>query len=666
MNTEPLTSELSMSQLFSRCDLLLERASTIAEFAQEILAVACETAPATCAVVLELSGENIELVAEYNLAELSFSGAVVVPHEDMGQLLPALRKQDASILRMDENRERDLKRHSLIVSRVTGTPLRVIELGVLDELDAEQSRVLQEIAATLAGYLRRFEEDLASRSESTLTPVFWKQFDQFLIKLQQTLDLKQTCAIAANDGRFLIGCDRLSIALKHGGRTRIAAISGQEKVQLRGNLVKTMTQVTNIVRKLGTTVCYRGSADDIPPKLETPLADYLAESRTRMVQISPLREPAPVKLDDGLRETKRKQSPRRILGLMVVEQAIDSRPKAGVLERAELLSAHIETAIANCERYESIFMLPVLRTTGRAFQWFRGRRLWATLAILCAVIATGLGLWLTPWEYRVEGKGLAMPTTQHEVFAPWDADVEELHVESGQRVKAGEILLVLQSDELGAEEIVASNELLEKQKLALSITHRQHAARRKNDAEELAKIEAEFVKTKVEIDGAQARLDKIRQRIQKLTIVAPADGVVATFQLDQLLLNRPVRRGDLLLQIMEPDGPWRLELDIPEYRMGHLVKALNAAPDRKLPVDYVLATAVETSHHGSLTTLATRSNETQANGTIIQAVVEINPHDLPHTNIGADVIAKVHCGQKNLFYVLFGDVIEFLQRTLWF
>jgi hypothetical protein len=30
------------------------------------------------------------------------------------------------------------------------------------------------------------------------------------------------------------------------------------------------------------------------------------------------------------------------------------------------------------------------------------------------------------------------------------------------------------------------------------------------------------------------------------------------------------------------------------------------------------------------------------------------------------VTAKINCGKKSLGYVLFGDVIEFLQRKLWF
>ena len=56
----------------------------------------------------------------------------------------------------------------------------------------------------------------------------------------------------------------------------------------------------------------------------------------------------------------------------------------------------------------------------------------------------------------------------------------------------------------------------------------------------------------------------------------------------------------------------------------------------------------------------------------MRARVDINKEDLvekkDNTNrcrIGAEVTAKIHCGQRSLGYVLFGDVVEFVQRYFW-
>ena len=49
------------------------------------------------------------------------------------------------------------------------------------------------------------------------------------------------------------------------------------------------------------------------------------------------------------------------------------------------------------------------------------------------------------------------------------------------------------------------------------------------------------------------------------------------------------RCGDRLLEIMDVDGPWRLELDAPEFRMGHLHQAVIArstSPPTKMALSH--------------------------------------------------------------------------------
>jgi hypothetical protein len=53
-------------------------------------------------------------------------------------------------------------------------------------------------------------------------------------------------------------------------------------------------------------------------------------------------------------------------------------------------------------------------------------------------------------------------------------------------------------------------------------------------------------------------------------------------------------------------------------------------------------------------------------GTIVEVFAGIDPDELPQRRIGAEVTAKINCGRRSLGYALFGDVIEFLQRKLWF
>ncbi len=63
--------------------------------------------------------------------------------------------------------------------------------------------------------------------------------------------------------------------------------------------------------------------------------------------------------------------------------------------------------------------------------------------------------------------------------------------------------------------------------------------------------------------------------------------------------------------------------------------------------------------------MSTRADASPAGGSVIELHVEPTGQALPEYRIGAEVNAKVHCGQRSLFYVLFGDVVEFIRKRLW-
>lgn len=663
-------TQQKLEQLRRRCDLLLDESLTLEAFARDIVESIVRIIGCTAACVIQFENRSdFRILAGNGLNSLSVDGVFSLDPDHVARAVQSIREQKTIVETDRAVPEAGLKRHTLVITPVVATtfPLRTVELLVLDSPTPERLAHFKEVAESVSQYFNRYIDEQAVRKAPSTTEEFWKLFDQFMLKLQASLDLKQTIAVAVNDGRTLIGCDRVSIALKHGNRTRVYGISGQEGVQHRANLVQSMAKVAETVIGIGAPITYRGTFEDLPPDLEKPLADYLAESRTRMVKMVPLREPLPLKTDDDDdTPAQRNAKERRVIGCLFVEQATELRPKPAVVERTELLTEHIENAISNCEHYESIFLLPVWRTIGRTLRWFKGRRLWTAVAVLAGLLLLSLALWLVPWDYRVEALGQTMPVVQHEVFAPWDGDVEKVLVESGQSVKAGDPLVLLVSDDLDAERIAVSAEILEKKKLESALALSLNEAERARDRNDFIRIQGELAKTRVEIQGAEERLRKIQTRIDKLTVKSPADGVVATFQVQQLLQNRPVRRGELLLEVMQPDGPWRLELEIPEYRMGHLLTALHASESGTLPVEYVLATQVEKSHPATLTHVASRSNESEEEGTVFEVHASISPEDLPSRNIGAEVTAKINCGPKSLFYVLFGDVVEFLQRILWF
>ena len=71
----------------------------------------------------------------------------------------------------------------------------------------------------------------------------WRQLEQFVQALHRSLDVRATAYAVVNEGRRLIGCDRVSLALAYGGRCRIEAVSGLDSIDRRATEVQAAGQL---------------------------------------------------------------------------------------------------------------------------------------------------------------------------------------------------------------------------------------------------------------------------------------------------------------------------------------------------------------------------------------------------------------------------------------
>lgn len=233
-------------------------------------------------------------------------------------------------------------------------------------------------------------------------------------------------------------------------------------------------------------------------------------------------------------------------------------------------------------------------------------------------------------------------------------------------MKKGDVLLRLQNNELEAQWVKLNNTLAEKEKLIRILNGRISLLRRFEDREDRLRLESQKFETEVEVEDIRKEIVVLKIRRERLVVRSPMDGLVATFQLDLKLRGRPVQKGEMLLEIMEPSGPWRIELDVPDSRLGHLLTG-QAGAKEPLDVEFILATRPEDSYVGQVKNINTRTELSEKEGSVVPVMVKLDKTQLPveDLRIGADVRAKINCGQKSLGYCLFGDVIEFLQKSLW-
>ncbi|RMG34253.1 MAG: HlyD family efflux transporter periplasmic adaptor subunit [Planctomycetota bacterium] len=576
----------------------------------------------------------------------------------------------------------------------------------------------------MCGYASTFLEGKARGDEEpTMTAELAEQFEQFLAQIHRSLDVAEVAAVAANDGRLILDCDRLSVAVQYGPKSVVTAISGQDFVNQRSNLVRALTALTRKVVELDETLLYVGKETGIRDEYKEPLARYIQESGSRMVVIAPLYGPGesartrgvfealkrrlqtppvtatppkaklpddgsePAAMGDSSAADRRDaaktgmpeaapgdrtdaagpdtERPSRAIGALILEQIAESRPKPGMFARAALLAPHIAQAVANARTHQRVFLMRFWQWLWRRLAWFEGKNWYKAGAV--AVLLAALVGWMVfvPHDYPVVATGRLMPAVSYEVFAPEDGEVVEIFVRTKQRVQPGDPLLRIRNDALRAELLALRNRLNELRLESLVIKADLEDAIRRADRGESIRLQEKWVETQIKIRGTDERRKLFQQRVDALTVRAPAAGVVATFQLKQSLLNRPVRRGESLLEIKDDSGPWRLELDVEERRMWHIQHAQKERGDSHLPVEFVLATDPVTTYQGRLERFASRAVPNEDGIRVVETFVDVDEQALPQRRIGADVRARILCGQTSWGYYFFGDVIEFVQKKFW-
>ncbi|MDF1744723.1 MAG: HlyD family efflux transporter periplasmic adaptor subunit [Gimesia sp.] len=639
------------------------------EFLRRVVAGLGATAGA--AWLIDESG-RLAVTSEVNLADTGFYEEPEAILKNQRLLSDVLSTAEARIFTADNESDIHLPTDNLIVVAalsIRKKPIGVIEIFQRSNSPKQAHSGYLQFVEQMSGYASHYLEEREKASKSDASLEVWEEVDQFVQQIHRSLDLTEVASTIVNDSRQLLDADRVSLAMQYGKKTVIEAINGQDKVNKRANTVRLLSKLANKVLSMRETFLYSGSVDSIPPQIEEPLADYLQESGTRMILIVPLFEPEPViKNNDEALVGRKKEVPKKLIGGLIIEQITDSQPRPHLESRTELLSEHISSGIANSRSYESIFLMPLWRFIGRCFAALRGKTLVKTLVITAILIATGITLALVPYDYRVSCDGRLMPTIQREVFTNWEGEVVAIHVESGQRVKQGTLLVEIRNEDLQAQALETQNKLNELKLMLLTLNaNLQSGNSSKRPSEDMIRLRGQFNETKTQIFGVKKHLEILKSRLDKLNVKAPIDGVVTTFQIEQLLKNRPVQRGELLLEIMDNTGPWQLELDVEEKRMGHILRAIDKKGDADLPVEFILATSNEVTYKGEVNDIATRANTSEESGSIVELHATFNKEKLPKDSlrIGAEVSAKIDCGKRSLFYVLFGDVVETCRRFFW-
>ena len=190
----------------------------------------------------------------------------------------------------------------------------------------------------------------------------WQQADHFARLVHDNLDSRDTAFTIANEGRQLIGCDRVSVAIKRGGKCKVEAISGQDTIENRSNIVAALNRLATRVVAAGESLWYDGSAVDLPPQLEEAIEDYVDLSHGRAIVVLPIRKPENLIAGDVHSKQKVQREDRsknEIIGALIVEQIESQVPTETLKARCDLVYEHTARALNNSLSHSDLFLMPV-------------------------------------------------------------------------------------------------------------------------------------------------------------------------------------------------------------------------------------------------------------------------------------------------------------------
>lgn len=525
--------------------------------------------------------------------------------------------------------------------------------------------------ATQRGYLQFLSqmcelaaEYLTAREMVGLTEreALWTRLEQFGHAVHQSLDLKQTAYTLANEARRLIECDRVTIVVRQRGRCRVAAVSGQDTVESRADVVRLLKELTETALATGEPLWYTGSSRDLPPQVEDALHAYLDQAHTRTLGIVPLVQTQAERPEE---DTPPQQE---ILGALVLERIDQEGLPEAMRQRIDLVCRHGSTALANARTHENVFLMPVWRTLGKTRWFVEARRLPKTLTIGGVLLAGVLALCVIPGAFRISAPGTLQPVERRDVFVHEPGVVSEVLVESGEHVKKDQPLVRLKSRDLDVAMTDLRGRMAATLEQMASIRRTQGESRLSFD--ERNRFSGQYAQLQKTYDSLSEQLALLQTKQQLLTVRSPLDGIVTTWDVKNRLLGRPVEQGQLLLSVANPNDQWELELMVPEAHAGYVAEAWQAKPseNRSLDVSYILATNPATVRTGKVIELQPSAEIRGEEGNTVLARVEIDRATLDPTERrpGAAVSGRIACGWRPLGYVWFHDVLAFIRSRILF
>jgi len=414
--------------------------------------------------------------------------------------------------------------------------------------------------------------------------------------------------------------ERVSLGFQEGREVKLRAMSHTEKFSRKMRVVQTLERVME--------ECADQDLEVIHPPVKD--ATYVSRAAAELSRHYGAETVCSLPL--------RKQG--RVLAVVTLERSNAEPLTLDDLESLRLACEICTPRLSDLYEHGRWFGARMITTARRAAAGMVGpRHTWVKLTSVLAILAA-MFLIFVEGRYEVEAPFVVQAPGQRVVPAPFSGYLQQVHVEPGDDVVAGEtVLATLDTAELQLELASAKAELARFEKEAY-----------------LAMRDGETVQTQLARARARevaARVDLLTDKIQRARLVAPISGIVLEGDLhDQV--GAPVETGEVLFQVA-PLAQLRADLQIPESRIpdveagqfGRLAAASHPTEAMRFQVEQIhpVAEVVE------------GRNVFKARVRLLETERWLRP--------GMEGVAKVHVGERPYGYIWSRELVNWIRMRLW-
>ncbi len=489
------------------------------------------------------------------------------------------------------------------------------------------------------------------------------EYDQSIAlvrRLQQSTDLQQTAYDIANEGRDFVSSDRLSVLTRRGSKWQLLATSGVDRIEARADAAKRLVQLAEISADWGEPFDYTDAnsseTTELPPALTEVLRQHVDESHARRVVAVPL-ELVEAK-NEGIAVTAQHNSATAILIAEQFASSNDEFSKQRVLELANLCAPALRQAVV-LDRF------PVRSTLRWADRWAKLRESWglSRLALASAMaLALLLALVLVQRDFEIEAPATLRPAIERDIFATASGKIVDVRIAHGELVDAGDVLAILDDPQLSLDVQRVEGEIATtRQRLAAIAVARTDRKVREEATHEQLPLAAEVEQLQKKLASLQTQQTILSARREALTLRSPIAGTVLTLDVQNLLLTRPVERGQVLFTVADASQGWRLVAQVPQDRIGHVVAA-HQQVKAPVAVRFRLAGGTDQIYQGRVESI---SSNTVLNAAALdpespafEVQIQVDRRDLPRARPGMSAEVRIHSGRRSLGYIWLHDIWE--------